>query len=183
MPGCAGAGNDSSPAKSDAVVSESHREKNGLVKSVLLAYMILALHLVLIAGLGLMVLFFRGFVQYMLWIFLGGAALIGYSGYRFWKRMKAEGKTLAEMLSNPVFRGRSVEVSLLGGLASIKLGAPGGRPALSIDEDDGQAPRQLEDPETARIRELGELARMLEQDLLTRQEYEAAKQRLLRWKG
>jgi len=164
-------------------VNDSPREKDGLVKSVLLAYMILALHVLLIAGLGLLVLFFRGFVQYMLWIFLAGAALVGYSGYRFWRRMKAEGKTLAEMLGNPAFRGRSVEVSLLGGLASIKLGAPRGRARpLEIDNDE-RAPGQLEDPETARIRELGELARLLEQDLITRLEYEEAKQRLLRWKG
>lgn len=182
MPESAAARIDFHPAESDAAVRDSPKEKNGLVKSVLLAYMILALHVLLIAVLGLMVLFFRGFVQYMFWIFLGGAALIGYSGYRFWKRMKAEGKTLAEMLSNPAFRGRSVEVSLLGGIASIKLGAPEGRRTLSMDED-VSAPRQLEDPETARIRELSELARLLEQDLITRQEYDAAKQRLLRWKG
>lgn len=164
-------------------MSDTPNEKIGLVKSVLLAYMILALHVLLIAGLGLMVLFFRGFVHYMLWIFLAGAALIGYSGYRFWRRMKTEGKTLAEMLSSPVFRGRSVEVSLLGGIASIKLGAPDGRRPLSLDDDDGHGPRRLEDPETARIRELSELARLLEQDLITRQEYDTAKERLLRWKG
>jgi hypothetical protein len=170
------------PAGSDTAVSDTPNEKIGLVKSVLLAYMILALHVLLIAGLGLMVLFFRGFVHYMLWIFLAGAALIGYSGYRFWRRMKTEGKTLAEMLGSPVFRGRSVEVSLLGGIASIKLGRPEGSRLLS-DEDVGPAPRRLEDPDTARIRELSELARLLERDLITRQEYDTAKERLLRWKG
>jgi hypothetical protein len=144
--------------------------------------MILALHVLLIAGLGLMVLFFRGFVHYMLWIFLAGAALIGYSGYRFWRRMKTEGKTLAEMLGGPMFRGRSVEVSLLGGIASIKLGRPEGSRLLS-EEDVGPAPRRLEDPDTARIRELSELARLLERDLITRREYDTAKERLLRWKG
>jgi len=170
------------PAESDTAVSDTPNEKIGLVKSVLLAYMILALHVLLIAGLGLMVLFFRGFVHYMLWIFLAGAALIGYSGYRFWRRMKTEGKTLAEMLGSPVFRGRSVEVSLLGGSASIKLGRPEGSRLLS-DEEVGPAPRRLEDPDTVRIRELSELARLLERDLITRQEYDTAKERLLRWKG
>lgn len=152
-------------------------EKEGLVKSVLLAYLILALHVLLIAGLGLLVLFFRGFVQYMLWIFLAGAVIILYSGYRFWRRMKTEGKTLGEMLANPAFRGRAVEVSLLGGLASFKLGAPGGPRALT--DDGAPPPRQLEDPETARIRELNELARLLEKELITREEYNLAKQRLL----
>ena len=159
-------------------MGDPHTEKDGLVKSVLLAYMILALHVLLIAGLGLLVLFFRGFVQYMLWIFLAGALVVLYSGYRFWRRMKAEGKTLGEMLAQPAFRGRSVEVSLLGGIASFKLGAPSG--ALLEAGDDVLGPLRLEDAETARIRELGELARLLEKDLITREEYDAAKQRLLR---
>ncbi len=153
------------------------KDKDSVFKSVLLAYLILALHVVLIAGLGLLVLFFRGFVQYMLWIFLAGASLIAYSGYRFWRRMKTEGKTLAEMLNNPVFRGRSVEINLLGGIASFKLGAPDSRYALPDDTTLPQ--RQLEDPETARIRELGELARLLEKDLITADEYRQAKRRLL----
>ena len=37
---------------------------------------------------------------------------------------------------------------------------------------------QLEDPETIRIRELAELARLLENDLITRDEFDKAKQRL-----
>jgi hypothetical protein len=160
-------------------VSDAPKEKDSLVKSVLLAYMILALHVLLIAGLGLLVLFFRGFVQYMLWIFLGGTAVVVYSGYRFWRRMKAEGKTLGEMLNSSAFSGRSVEVSLLGGIASLKLGAPDGRRALGAVEDPAP-PLQLEDPETARIRELSELARLLEKELVTREEYDLAKRRLLR---
>ncbi|WP_054690371.1 hypothetical protein [Desulfosarcina cetonica] len=48
------------------------KEGDGLVKSVMLAYLILALHLLLIAGIAILVLFFRGVVNYMLWIVLGG---------------------------------------------------------------------------------------------------------------
>jgi hypothetical protein len=153
------------------------KDKDGLFKSVLLAYLILALHVLLIAGIGLLVLFFRGFVQYMIWIFLGCASLLAYSGYRFWRRMKTEGKTLAEMLHSPTFRGRSVEINLLGGIASFKLGAPD--PRLALPEDTSSPPRQLEDPDTARIRELSELARLLEKDLITLEEYHQAKRRLL----
>ena len=157
----------------------SSKDKDGLVKSVLFAYMILALHVVLIAGIGLLVLFFRGFVEYMLWIFLAISALIAYSGYRFWRRMKTEGRTLSEMLSSPAFRGRSGEVNLLGGIASFKLGAPDARRVLP--DETAPPPRQLEDPETARIRELSELARLLEKDLITLDEYNQAKRRLLKF--
>lgn len=156
------------------------REDDGLVRSVLLAYFILALHVLLIAAVAILVLFFRGVVNYMLWIFLGGIALIGFSGFYFIRRMRAEGRSLGEMLRNPMFNGRSVEVSLLGGMATVKLGQSSPSPAIgqnaAID-----MPR-LEDPDASRRREvteLSELARMLEKDLITVDEFNKAKRQLL----
>ncbi len=136
---------------------------------------ILLLHVVLLAGLGCLVLFFRGMVQYMLWIFLGGSALVTYSGYRAYKRMRDERKNLGELLSLPMFTGRSVEVNLLGGLASLKIG----------DRENADIPytldpsRQLEDPAANRIRELRELARLFENKLITLDEYNRTKEQLL----
>ena len=95
-------------------------KENQYFKSVLMAYFILVLHVVLIAGLVMMVIFFRGILNYMIWIFLGGLIVIIASGYHFYKRMKMEGKTLREILNTYRHSGRSVEVSLLGGLASLK---------------------------------------------------------------
>jgi hypothetical protein len=150
----------------------------GLFKSVMLAYFILALHVVLIVCLGLLVLFFRGIIQYMFWIFLAGAAAVLGSGYYFYKRMKAEGRTVREMLRTPLLNGRPVEVSLLGGLASFRVGPAAGRPGLEAGEH--HSIHQLEDPETVRIREITELARLLENNLITREEYEKAKKQLLK---
>ena len=156
------------------------KEGDGLVKSVLLAYFILALHVLLIAGMAILVLFFRGVVNYMLWVVLGGIAIIGLSAFFFLRRMRAEGKSLREMLRNPVFNGRSVEVSLLGGMATVKLGQPASRPAIGHDAKT-DVPR-LEDPDASRNRdvsELSELARLLEKDLITVDEFNKAKRRLL----
>lgn len=157
------------------------KEGDGLIKSVLLAYFILALHVLLIAGMAILVLFFRGIVNYMLWIFIGGIVLVSLSLLYFFRRMRAEGRSLQEMLKNPVFNGRSVEVSLLGGMATVKLGQPKDRlPAL--ESDSTIVIPQLEDPETARNREvseLSELARLLEKDLITVDEFNKAKRRLL----
>ena len=152
------------------------KKEVGLFKTVLLAYFVLVLHILLMLGLGLLVIFFRGVSQYMLWIFLGGALIIILSGIYFYRRMKAEGKTLRQMLSSPLFAGRPVEVSLLGGLASVRVGLPKGNERL----DTGLAePRhQLEDPNTIRVRELTQLSRMLEDDLITREEYDEAKNSL-----
>jgi len=52
--------------------------------SILAAYAILTLHLVLIVGMGLIVIFPRGIIQYMLWIFLDGSILLLGSGYYFY---------------------------------------------------------------------------------------------------
>ncbi|BBO86263.1 SHOCT domain-containing protein [Desulfosarcina ovata] len=156
------------------------KEGDGLVKSVMLAYFILALHVLLIAGMAILVLFFRGMVNYMLWIVLGGIAIVGISAFFLVRRMRAEGKSLREMLKNPMFSGRSVEVSLLGGMATVKLGQPSQPPAIGHDTAI-DIPR-LEDPETSRSREvsqLAELARLLEKDLITVEEFDQAKRRLL----
>ncbi len=151
----------------------------GLFKSIMVAYSVLILwHLALIGSLGLLVIFFRGVVNYMLWIFLIGMAAILVSGYLFYRRMKREGKSLRDMLKTPVFNGRPVEVSVLGGLASFRLGGKPGFPVLGSDYLG--VSHQLEDPDTVRLRELMELGRMFENNLLTFEEFNQAKKKLLK---
>ena len=153
---------------------------DGLVKSVLLAYFILALHVLLIAGVAILVIFFRGVVNYMLWVFIGGIALIGFSVFYLFRRMRAEGKSLREILRNPMFNGRSVEVSLLGGMATVKLGQSSQPQA--VGHDAAIDILRLEDPDPSRSREvseLAELARLLEKDLITVDEFNKAKRHLL----
>ena len=152
---------------------------DGLVKSVMLAYLILGLHIFLLVGLGFLVFFFRGIVQYMLWIFVFGAVLTLASGYWFYRKMKAEGQSLRETLNSPLFRNRTVEVSLLGGMASFRVGHNDGQPPLltSSEED---APQQLEWSGDNQVHELTELARLLKSGLITLDEYEQAKQKIFK---
>jgi hypothetical protein len=153
------------------------KEGPGLMKSVMAAYLVLVLHIVLIAFLGMLVLFFRGMVQYMLVIFLLGTGAILASAYHFYRRMKAQGKSLGEMLRSPIFAGKNVEISFLGGLASLKVGRPENTLSLT-----GHIPEryQLEDEATIRLRELNELVRLLEQKLITLEEYNQAKKQLFK---
>jgi len=156
--------------------SDKTTEGSGLFKGMFMAYSILLLHLILLAGLGCLILFFRGMVLYMVWIFLGGSVLVTYAGYRVYKRMRDERKNLGELLSLPMFTGRSVEVNLLGGLASLKVG---NRDDCDIKPYPYNTSRQLEDPATNRIRELRELARLFENKLITLDEYNRTKEQLL----
>ena len=158
-----------------------NKEGDGLVRSVLLAYFILALHVLLIAGMAILVLFLGGVVNYMLWIVIGGLAVVGLSTFFFIRRMRSEGRSLREMLKNPVFSGRSVEVSLLGGMATVKLGQPSQPKAIAHDAP-VDIPR-LEDPDapqSSEVSELAELARLLEKDLITVDEFNKAKHQLLK---
>ena len=150
---------------------------DGLFKSVMAAYLVLILHVLLIIGLGLVVIFFSGIVQYMIWIFLLGAVAILGSLYYFYRRMKAEGRTLREMMNSPVFNGRPVEISFLGGMASLRMGG-GGQGAHELGTDTRNPSYQLEDPEAVRLREIKELANLFKDDLITREEYEKAKQHI-----
>ncbi len=157
-------------------------ESVGLFKGILMAHSILLLHLALLAALGCLVLFFRGVVQYMLWIFLGGSALILYLGYRLRRRMKNERKNLRDLLALPEMRNRTVEVSLLDGFASVRFGREEGE-MLTLPADAYQSVPQIEAPlerrPGSRIRELTELARLLESQLITLDEYNRTKAQLL----
>ena len=155
------------------------KNEDGIFKGVMIACFILIFHVLLIAGVGLLVIFFRGIINYMLWIFLGGSALIIASVYLFYRRIKKEGMTLRETLNSPLFHGRTVEVSLLGGLASVKIGGgSGGVPALG-NNSSAQYPR-LEDPASVRLKELTNLAGLLEKNLITLDEYNEFKQQILK---
>ncbi len=148
-------------------------------KSVLMAYFILVLHVLLIAGLVMLVIFFRGIISYIIWILIGGSVVILASGYHFYKRLQKDGKTLREMMSSSRLGSSPIEVSFLGGIASFKIGRPGSMPAVS-SEAAGQPLQQLEDPATVRIRELTELVRLLEDNLITLDEYNKVKQHILK---
>jgi len=157
----------------------SRKGDEGLFKGVMMAYLVLVLHVLLIVGLGLVVIFFSGIVQYMFWIFLLGGIAILASFYYFYRRMKVQGRTLREMMQSPMFNGRPVEVSLLGGLASFKMGGVAGGPR-ELGSHTLHPPHQLEDPDTVRLREIKELASLLKDDLITREEYERAKQHIFK---
>jgi hypothetical protein len=158
------------------------KESGELFKAILLAHLILFLHLLLIACLGFLVIFFYGISQYMLWIFLGASILLAVCGFLFYRRIRTRGsQTFKDIQRSTIWGGRSFEVRILGGLASLKFG----RPANSLPIENTAAEtydpgHQLEDPETIRIRELTGLANMLEKNLITFEEFSRVKHQILK---
>jgi len=150
-------------------------ETTALVSSLFLASSVLIFHVVLLAAMGILVIFFSGIVNYLFWIFLGSCALIGGGGYLFFRYMKKDGGQMVyQLLSLPELKGKNLEVRILGGLASLKIaGDDEGRRA--IDVHPAVPSRQLDDPRSIRLRELTELVRLLEKNLITAEEYDRAK--------
>jgi hypothetical protein len=161
------------------MVNKNKNQGVSLFKAIIMTHIILFLHLLIIVGLVLMVIFFRGVTQNILWVFLGATGLFMLSGLFIYWRIKSKGKKMFHDIENSsLFQGRSFEVSFLGGLASLKFGQPDDLEA--IGNLPSGAKLQLEDPESERIRELTELARMYEKDLITSEEYSRAKNQILK---
>lgn len=157
----------------------SQEKDRGIISSIFLTYFVLILHALLAVLLGVVIVFFKGVVEYMGWILLGGFVLLGGSGYLFYRRMKRNNRNLRDVLDDPVFRDRAVEVRFLGGAASLRLGQPGqnGERPLSVMGND--APLQLESPEVSRVRSLERLAHLRETEMITQEEYLQLKKDLL----
>jgi hypothetical protein len=145
----------------------------GLLKGVLLAHLIIGLHVGVIALIGLLVIFFGGLARYWGWILLGGLAAAGLFGVFLYRKVTSRGWDIYRGIrSAPVMPGGTLEVSLLGGLASVKFNKPADAPALPLA---AALPALIEDSATLRIRELGHLAQMYEKNLITREEFEQVK--------
>ena len=150
--------------------------KTGLMGGVMIAYFILILHVVLIALIGLVVIFLGGVAGYLLWIVIGGTLLISGSAFWFYRRMKKQGRELRDTLNSDIFQGKAVEVSLLDGLVAFRVG--GRQSSQTLIEATAQ-PLQLEAPESDPLQKLSELAQMYDKGLISREEFERYKQALM----
>ncbi|GAB6096383.1 hypothetical protein JCM14469_26360 [Desulfatiferula olefinivorans] len=160
------------------MTSTGKKDSSGMMKSIFAAHLILVLHVLLIAGLGCLILFFGVIVQYLVWILIIGSAGIFLAGYLLKRKMVREGKQLRDMLSLPAFTGRTIEVSILGGMASLRLENPGNTsidPRPRLAEHSGH----LIDSGNYQLRELSELADLYKKNLITLDEYNKFKTKLI----
>ena len=84
----------------------------------------------------------------------------------------------SDIENSSLYRGRGFEVSFLKGLVSLKFGQPDDLKAIGSESPGAKL--QLEDPETVRIRDLAELARMYEKNLITSEKYNRAKNQIMK---
>lgn len=149
--------------------------RNGLLKSIFTAYFIVLLHVLILAVVGLVVVLFKGIYQYLPWIMGAiGLSVIAIAVILYRKLSQSTGD-LKDILNSPQFQDRTVEVRLLGGAASFTI-RPSEQPTLPF----GESPTALIEDSRQRIeRKLIEINELYQKNLISKQEYHEARQRLL----
>ncbi len=97
------------------------KDKDGVFKSLFVAYFVLLLHVFLLAGTGVTIVLFKGVYNYLPWILGGLAAFMLLIFLIIYFRIKKSTKDIKDVLSIPEFQDRNVEIKLLGGIASFKI--------------------------------------------------------------
>ncbi len=156
-------------------------DKGGLFKSIFTAYFILLLHVFLLAGVGVSVVLFKGVYHYLPYILAGLAILVLAVAWIVYRRMRENSTDLREVLSTPEFQDRTVEVKLLGGLASFKIKAKENNNLL-LDHSSGDPYSDnhlIENSADRAERKMLELNTLYEKDLITKKEFETARQNII----
>ncbi len=153
-------------------------QNKSIFSGVMVGYIVLVLHILLIIGLGIAVVVIKGIYDFRWLIFIAGIALIGGSGYYFYRRLKDGNRKLSDFMSDPALRDRTLEISLLGGMATLKLGHKDESIKLVAPAHDNPI-KQLQQPPSLHLKELAELNKMLEEGLITREEFLRLKTEIL----
>jgi hypothetical protein len=157
-----------------------NKDKDGLFKSIFTAYFILLLHVFLLAGTGVTVVLFRGVYHYLPWIMGGLGISILVIAWVFYRRMRHSSIDIKTILSMPEYRDRTVEVRLLGGLASFKINAPENRSDL-IGHNPAPGSNQLliQKDYIQTEQKILNLTALYEKNLITQEEFERAKHSII----
>lgn len=153
-------------------------QNKSIFNGVILGYLVLLLHVLLIIGLGVAVVVIKGIYDFRWLITLAGIALIGASAYYFYHYFRAHKQKINDLMSDPAFNDRTLEISLMGGMATMKLGHKDDNIQL-IEASSEPEIKQLESAESNQIKELTKLNQMLDDELITREEFLRLKHKII----
>ncbi|MEE4364450.1 MAG: SHOCT domain-containing protein [Desulfotignum sp.] len=154
-------------------------DKEGLFKNIFIGYFILLLHVLLLAGIALFVVFIKGVFTYLPWIMGGTVLLVLVIVWLLYRRMQKSSSQFKDMLSSAQMQGRNIEVSLLGGIAAFKIDAKK-NPDLLTDSPGNQGNTRLIETGADRTeRRMHQLDDLYEKDLITKEEFEKARQTII----
>lgn len=156
------------------------KDKDGLFRSIFTAYFILLLHVFLLAGVGVTIVLFKGVYQYLHWIMAGLGILVLGIAWIFYRRMRHSTTDIKSILAMPEFQNRTVEVKLLGGLASFKIDAASNDTPQIAHASDSETDKFLIGHDIASTEQkIIALTTLYEKDLISKEEFDKAKQNIL----
>ena len=140
-----------------------------IFKNLSVAFLILLAHVVLIGCIGMLTMFFGWIGKNVGWVIIGVLCVSMALVYLFYRRVKSDSRVIKDIINDASLKGKSVEVSFLGGMASFK-----------IDDTQSSNLKQLEAAKSETIVELTELTTMYEKKLITSDEFNKAKEKILK---
>ncbi len=153
-------------------MTQNNDQPKSIFSGVFTGYLILILHLALIVALTATVVFLKSLYDIRWLLLTAGLILIAGSAGYFYQRIKKSNRKLADILNSPALQGRSVEISLLGGMATFKLGNTSSvTPRQILIDEHGNDVKQLEMTQPSRLSNLSELKKLLDGDLITKEEF------------
>lgn len=159
-------------------------DKEGVFKNIFIAYFILLFHVVLLAGIAIFVVLIKGFFEYLPWIMAGAGLLIVLCAWLVIRQMRKHSQQIQDIMSNEQLKNRNVEISFMGGLASFKINSKEqdtGR-LLASPEPDGHPSadiRLIETDGDRAERKMNQLNALYEKDLITKEEFDKARQSII----
>jgi hypothetical protein len=158
-------------------------DKEGVFKNIFIAYFILLFHVVLLAGIAVFVVLIKGFFEYLPWIMAGAGLLVALCVWLVIRQMRKNSAQIQDILSNEQLTHRNVEISFMGGLASFKVksNAEDTRRLLTYPEPDNLSPdtRLIETDTDKAERKMNQLNALYEKDLITKEEFDQARQSII----
>ena len=145
-----------------------------LLGNISIVAVILGLHVALIAGLAVLVMFLQGMHHYLLLIVSMVLVIAMFVCLFFYKQIKKRKVILGELLNSPLFKDKAIEISVLNGLATIKIDSK------KIPELEAPVNMKIEDQISMRIRKLAELSALFQDNKITLDEYNKTKEELFK---
>ncbi len=153
-------------------------KESSLTGGIFLAYSIIILHALMVAFLFMLIIFFQGIIHYMFWIVLAGIGLTFFSGWYFFRRLKKHSQKLKDILNDPAFSGRAIEIAFFGGSAVLKVSGQNDQP-IALGYEPTKALPSPDDTRNPSMNDLKRLADLLNNNLITQDEFIRLKEKIL----
>ncbi|MCD6534169.1 MAG: SHOCT domain-containing protein [Deltaproteobacteria bacterium] len=157
----------------------TEEKKNPLLSGIMAGYLVILAHILLVIILATAVIFIQTLSEYIEYVLAGGLLIIFGSALFFYRILKQNGKQIIDTLKNPAFQGQNIEISLLGGLASVSINSPEKSHHLMLDQQTPIIQALPERPTLSPHNELIRLGDLHDRGLISKEEFLKLKDEVL----